>query len=179
MNFDWKKPLMLLAIVAALIGSGCGGDDDGEAEDGATTTEPTGEALSADEYATRLGEILEPLGTELQEIGTATSQGAGNEDAIDGVSQASETLQGSIDELSAIVPPEEAADAHESIVSSLQGFKDAADEFASVDPGDEEAVAAALTGLQDAVVTFQTSFQEAITQLGEAGIEPPAPSGAG
>ncbi len=180
MNFDWKKPFLLLVIIAALVATGCGGDDSNDGGDtsasstSSSTTEASGDPLSAEDYSAKLGEILQPLGTDLQDIGSATSAGSTNQDAVDGVSEASDRLQSSIDELSAIVPPEEAADAHEALVSSLQGFKDAADEFAAADPDDDEAITGAVTDLQDAVLTFQTDFQDAISQIQAAGVKPPS-----
>lgn len=175
MNFDWKKPLLVLGLMLALVVAGCGGDDDDGDGDSTSSGEPsaeqaTGDPLSADEYASELTGILAPLGTELQEIGTATSEGSSNQDAIDGVSNASERLQTSINDLLGLVPPEDAADAHADLVASLEGFKDAADEFASTDPDDEEAITGQVTDLQDAVLTFQTDFEAAITGLAEAGV---------
>lgn len=171
MNFDLRKPLALFVMLIALVVAGCGGDD-GEEE----TTETETEALSAEEYEQELGDILAPLGTELQEIGAATQAGTSDEDAVAGVEEASATLDGAIGDLSAIEPPEEAAEGHDMLITSLEAFKGAADDFAATDLEDMAAVQEALTAFQESVITFQEDFQAGATQLQEAGIEPQSPT---
>lgn len=158
MNLNPRLPLILLAALAALLVAGCGED------------EP--EPLSQEEYTAKLQEILAPLATELQDIGAATSAGSTNQDAIDGVTEASDSLQRGIDELNAIEAPATAEDANQALIASLESFRNAADTFAETDPEDEQALQAAATELQSSVMSFQEDFQDAIVQLEEAGIEP-------
>jgi len=172
MNFVWKQVLVALAVLAALVVGGCGGDDESDGGD-----EPEAEALSVEEYEQRLPEVLSPLVGDLQEIGATITAGGSNEAAIEGASNASETIQTGIDGLDAIEPPEEATEAHEGLVTSLEAFRDAADEFAAIDPADEPAVEEGAATFMEAGLTFQEEFQAAADQLQEAGIEPQAPPG--
>lgn len=171
MTLLFKNPLLLLIVLVALVVAGCGGGDEDEEE----TTEPA--ALSVEEYEQRLPEVLSPLVGELQEIGATITAGGSNEAAIEGASNASETIQTGIDGLDAIEPPEEATEAHEGLVTSLEAFRDAADEFAAIDPADEPAVEEGAATFMEAGLTFQEEFQAAADQLQEAGIEPQAPPG--
>ncbi|MEJ7876714.1 MAG: hypothetical protein WKF62_08640 [Solirubrobacterales bacterium] len=170
MSFEPKKFLVLLAMIAALLVAGCGGDDEGDSGESSSSGEP----LSEEDYAVELGEVLEPLGTELEEVGAATSSGT-DEEAVEGVSSVSDSLESSISDLEGITPPENVADAHEAMIASLGEFQEAADEFASTDPSDQPALQDAEVALQESAGTFQTNFASAISEIQSAGIEPPTP----
>ena len=104
--------LPALVATALIVGAGCGGGDDNGGSD----------QLSKDEYAQKLKDTLEPLGTELQGIGDQVRQAGSAQELADSVKSAEDQIQRSIDELKSIQPPSEAESANDALVSALDTF---------------------------------------------------------
>ena len=167
MNFDLRKLLVLLAAVAALVAGGCGGDDD-ESSDG-------GEPLSADAYETEIQGILQTFGEESVAIGGELQSATSADDLAAGVGELDTLTQTAVDDLNAIEPPEDAADAHETLTTALEGYlEDTGSLVEVVDSGDDQAIQAAGVEFQEAAVEVQSDIAEALQQLEDAGIEPPS-----
>lgn len=167
MNFDLRKLLVLFAAIAALIAGGCGGDDEGDSGGG-------GEALSEEDYASEINEILTTFGEESISLGTELSSAASPDELRSGVDDLSGLTQTAVDDLNAIEPPEEAAEAHETLTSALEGYLEDIDTLASAVETDDPAEAQeAALAFQEAAVEVQSDLADAATQLQEAGIEAP------
>lgn len=113
MNFVWKQVLIALAVLAALVVGGCGGDDESDGGD-----EPEAEALSVEEYTTETDEVLMTFGEESISLGTELQSAETAEEAQAGVGELDTVTQTAVDDLNAIEPPEEAAEGHESLVTA-------------------------------------------------------------
>lgn len=155
----------LLAVLAAVIVAGCGGD--GSSEDPASS-----EPLSADAYETEVNGILGPLGAELQTTGAALTE-AGNDPAAvaEGLTEVEGVLEEGIGQLEEITPPEEAQEGHENLIAAFEGFRSSLGELREVaEAGDQAELQAAAQELAGAQVDFQEQLQEGLSQLDEAGI---------
>jgi multidrug resistance efflux pump len=171
-----RIPLIILALVGLIAVAGCGGDDDSSSE-----TSDSGEALSSEEYSTQASEILTTFGTEFQSLGTEISASQNEEDFTAAVDEAEATIQSTIEEYSALVPPEEAQEGHDQVVAALESFSTSltgvSDAAAS---GDQAALQEAALQLQEEATTFSTDLTEAGQSLEDAGITFPgsaAPTG--
>jgi hypothetical protein len=165
-------------LVAGALFAGCGDDEsDTSAENGETTEETA--ALSEDEYRTEVESVLTPLGEDLQRIGTDTSSQTTPEGVASGLGDAEEALQGGIEDLEAIQPPENLQEPHDRMIAALQEFEQAtATAREGAESGDIQAVA---TEYVEAATNFQTELLEVVQDFQDAGleIEPGASSGDG
>lgn len=168
MHFDLKRKTALVAATAALAIAGCGGDDD----DGGDS----GEALSAEDYATEIESILTTFGEESIALGTELSSAQTPEELRSGVADLQALTQTAVDDLNAITPPEDAAEGHDTLTGALEGYLDDIETLASaVESDDPQEAEDAALAFQEAAVDVQSELGEAASQLEEAGIE--APSG--
>ena len=174
MNFVWKQVLVALAVLAALVVGGCGGDDESDGGD-----EPEAEALSVEEYTTETDEVLMTFGEESISLGTELQSAETAEEAQAGVEELDTLTQTAVDDLNAIEPPEEAAEGHESLVTALEGYlADIETLGEGLSSDDPQAVQEAVLAFQEAGQTVIADLQTAAEQLQEAGIAPPE-AGAG
>ena len=160
----------MLALVAALLVAGCGGDDEGD--------EGSAEPVSEEEYATEIGDILTGFGEESINLASSLAEAQSTDELLSGVEELSDLTETSVDELTAIEPPEEASEGHETLTTALEGYLDDLNNLSTAleDAGDDpQAVQDAALEFQEAATSVQTDLQEAATQLQEAGIEPPTP----
>lgn len=176
-----KITLALLAAIALIGAAGCG-DDDGDDTSSEETTETT-EALSNEEYATEVQDVLLSFGESFSALGTEIQQAKSEEDFSALVGEAESEIQTTIDDFSAITPPEDAQEAHDQILAALEGFAgNLTDVSEAVESGDQTALTDAATELQSAALDFQDELTQAAQSLSEAGIEfegAPAPTTGG
>ena len=159
MHFDLKRTTALVVATAALAIAGCGGDD----------------ALSEEEYANEVGDILTTFGEESISLGTELSSATTPEELQTGVDDLQGLTQTAVDDLSAIEPPEDASEGHDTLVGALQGYLDDINTLAdAVDTDDPKEAQEAALQFQEAAVDVQSELAEAASQLEEAGIEPPS-----
>ena len=153
--------LVFATLATGLLVAGCGGDDD----DG-------GGELTAEEYATEVRGVMEPLGEELQALGDVTRESANADELAGNLSDAEDLLAGSVEELEALEPPEEAAGAHDAVVAALADFQAATADFREeVEATDGQVGAEAQQAFQQAAVQLQTDLTDAVSQLQEAGVD--------
>lgn len=161
MHFDLKRKTALVAATATLAIAGCGGDD----------------ALSEDEYATEVGDILTTFGEESISLGTEMSSATTPEELQTGVDDLQSLTQTAVDDLNEIEPPEDAAEGHETLTGALEGYLGDINTLAdAVDTDDPKAAQDAALEFQQAAVDVQSELAEAASQLEDAGINPPSES---
>lgn len=159
--FRISSLIAMIAVLAALVG--CGGD---------SADESGGEPLSTSEYEQQVTDVLAPVGPALQKIGESTSQAGTPEEAAEGVGEAEEILGDAVADLDAIEPPEEVADAHDQMITAIEGFEAAAADFREVaEGGDEQEALEAAPDFVAAATEFQTELQDVTTQFQDAGIQ--------
>ena len=168
MNFDLKRKTALLVATAALAIAGCGGDDD-SGDDGG------GEALSESDYAAEIQSILTTFGEESISLGTELQSATTPDELRSGVDDLQALTQTAVDDLSAIEPPEAAAEGHETLTGALEGYLSDIETLASaVESDDPQAAQDAALQFQKAAVDVQSDLAEAATQLQDAGIDAPS-----
>jgi ABC-type transporter Mla subunit MlaD len=158
-----KLMLALLTLAAtALIAAGCGGDDGGDG----------GGELSKEDYAGEVRDVLEPLGTELQEIGDVVRESSDAEELADNVRTAEDEIQGAVDDLESIEPPSEAQGAHDLLVGALNRFNDALKALSDAADSEEvERIVSTAQELPPAVGELRDELEEVREALGNAGID--------
>jgi len=168
MNFDLRKLLVLFAAMTALLVGGCGGDDgDSGGDDG-------GDPLSEEDYANEINDVLTTFGEESITLGGELAASTSPEELRSGVGDLSGLTQSAVDDLNGIEPPEEATEAHETLTSALEGYLEDIETLAdAVESDDPTAAQDAALEFQESAVDVQADLAEAVTQLEEAGIEPP------
>jgi hypothetical protein len=150
-----RAVLVAMAATALIAGAGCGGGGDGNQQ-----------------YADDVSAVLEPLGTDLQQIGEDVTGSAGAQQLADSVGKAEDEIRGAIDELKAIDPPSEVEDAHQALTSALDTFNAALGKLSdAAASGDPAQILSAATTLPAAVGALQTSLESVKAQLEDAGID--------
>jgi hypothetical protein len=167
MNLDLKKLIALFAALAALVVAGCGSDDEGDSGGG--------DPLSEEDYATEINDILTTFGEESITLGTELSSAASPEELQSGVDDLSGLTATAVEDLNGIEPPEEAAEAHETLTGALEGYLEDIETLASaVETDDPAAAQEAALEFQEAAVDVQSELADASEQLQEAGIQAPS-----
>lgn len=182
-----KTALALLALVGLIAVAGCGGGDDSTSTDStATSTESTStDATSAatdstatsadpaaDEYGQQLTQIIGDFGTNFQALGPKIQSSSNPQEFNQLLGQAESGIQGTIDDLKALDPPEGAQEGQDMLIAAFEGYaaklKAAGD---AVSSGDQKAVKQATSELQAGVGTFQSDLQSAVQSLQDAGVQ--------
>jgi hypothetical protein len=179
-----RIPLIVLALVGLIALAGCGDDDSTTSDesttessttatDESTTTEASGEALSAEDYSAEITVILGDFGTSFTELGSEITASQDDPEKAAGLFDEAETeIQGAIDDLSALTPPEEAQEGHDQLIAALEDFSSKLTDVSNAaDSGDEAGLLQAATDLQAAAGDFQTQFTKALTTLSKAGVD--------
>jgi hypothetical protein len=146
---------LAVAIVASAILAGCG-------------------ELTAEEYQGEVAGILEPLFSELEEIGHEAATKRSAEELVPDLDRAAGAIDGAVDDLEGIDPPAELEEPHRALVDALSAFGAAVTSAGeAAQAGDEQAIA---TELPEAAREFQTRFAEVTEDYEAAGVEfgPPA-----
>ncbi len=160
-----KIPLLVLALIGLIAVAGCGDDD------GGSSSESSGEALSAEDYEVQAREVLTSFGEAFTGLGTQISQSSSPEEFSGFVDDAEAEIQTAIDDFGAIEPPEEAQEGHDQILAALENFSSGLTDVSdAADAGDKAALQEAATALQQAGLDFQTQIEEADQSLKDAGI---------
>jgi DNA repair exonuclease SbcCD ATPase subunit len=157
--------LLLLALAAtALVAAGCGDDDGGDSGSNG--------ALSNEDYASEVRDVLEPLGSELQRIGDTVRASESQQELADSVRSAEDRLQQSIDELESLEPPSDAEAAHQELIGALTDFQGSLNELSSAaDAEDTAEVIQSASRLPGAAQELQSRLNEVRQQLEDAGID--------
>lgn len=118
--------LPLATVLAAGLVGACGGDDPsgGSAANASGPEGGDATALSSEEYAREVEEVLEPLGPDLASLGDAISGSADAAALAEGIGEAQAELAGGAENLAAITPPEAVERIHEDLVAAIRGFAD-------------------------------------------------------
>ena len=120
--------------------------------------------------------VLTTFGEESVNLGTELAGSSSPEDLEAGVGSLDEVTQTAVDDLNSIEPPGEAAEAHETLTSALEGYLDDIGTLASdLDGASPEETQQAAVDFQESAAEVQTNLAEAAQQLQDAGIEAPAP----
>lgn len=169
MHFDLKRKAALIAAAAALAIAGCGGDDDGNGDGG--------DALSEEEYASEIQDVLTTFGEESISLGTELSNATSPDELRSGVDDLQALTQTAVDELTSITPPEAATEGHETLTGALEGYLSDIEALGeAVQSDDPQAAQDAALEFQEAAVDVQSELAEAASQLEDAGIEAPSES---
>jgi hypothetical protein len=159
--------LFALLLAGALLLAACGGEDDKE------------------QYAEDVQGVLDPLGDELQTLGTelqGVDSPAGFAAALQGVE---DRIDESVAELESIDPPEDVTEIHADLISALETFNASLEGVRESADDGRQALQAAAADLPVAALEFQRQMTEVTQRARDAGVpvEPegvgPAPSGEG
>jgi hypothetical protein len=150
-------PILLLAGALATLAliAGCGGDD----------------GVSPEEYSDEIQQVLEPLGSELQTLGSEV-QGVRDADAFAAaITDVQETLEQGIGELEAIEPPSDAEAAHDDMIAAFESFRESLGGVReAAEEGDVDALQEAAAQLPQAALDFQSELSDVTERLEEAGV---------
>jgi hypothetical protein len=169
-----RRSILVLAALAALLMlvAGCGGDDGGG-------------ALSKEEYSTQVGEIGDTLQAAFADIAkkaesiSAADVGSLSEagDLLDElavvVEDGAAALQDAADELDAITPPDDAADANQGLAAGLSALSQQfTDLQAALEGGSFAEIAELAKGIQEiATSEAGTQVSDAIESLKAKGYD--------
>lgn len=153
-------------VMAGALLAGCGGDDS-ESDAGAPPEET--EALSEEDYRTEVEGVLTPLGEELQTIGAETSGQTTPEGVAQGLADTEAALQGGVDDLEAIQPPENLQEPHDRMIAAIEEFLQATTQAREgAESGDLQAVA---TDYVTAATNFQQELMSVLQDFEDAGLD--------
>jgi len=153
-----RIPILLIAfaLVAGLL-AGCGGD-------------------SKEEYANDVSEVLDPLGAELQTLGTEASSATSPDQLVPPLTDAEDSLTAAVDDLEAIDPPEDVADIHEDLITSIEELlAPLTSTREAAEAGDSQAAQAEAQAFFQASLDFQTEIQDITQRAEDAGVPVDAP----
>ena len=178
---------LVLAIAGLIALSGCGDDESTTTAADTTSesteaTEPADEEVSStsedpdagasSEYGKELTTILGDFAQSFQEQGAALQGTTDPAQLADGIDSLEDTLETTIDDLSALDVPEEAQEGHDEIVASFENLSSKlADVSDAVDSDDAQAATKAASALQASVADFTEQFTAGLTKVAGAGIE--------
>jgi hypothetical protein len=111
-----------------------------------------------DEYAADVKDIVQPVGSKLQNLGSQL-QGQGSvQDKVADLEEAETTVNGAADDLEALSPPEDVKDEHDEYVSTLRTLADDIGAVTqAVEDQDQAAAQQALTKLQETTQQVQSA----------------------
>jgi TolA-binding protein len=177
-----KITLMLLALVGLLVVAGCGGGgDESSSSSSSTATESTSSTATdstststdaaASDYSQQLTQILSQSLSSLQSLSTIQSVKTPEEFSAK-IDDAQKQIQGTIDDLKALTPPEGAQEAQDELVAAYENFNEKLGAVGdAVASGDASAVTKAATELTQAGQDFQQQVTEAGQKFQQAGVQ--------
>jgi hypothetical protein len=131
-----RSPLLVLLMLVALVGAGCGGDDGGGA----------GKTTSNEDYGKQLAQAGQTLQKTFSDIGDES--GSSSTQIANRLDQAAKAIDDSVKDFQAITPPPAAKAAHAKIISGLQDIADVCRQGAdAARKKDSAGLAKALKGL--------------------------------
>jgi soluble cytochrome b562 len=143
------------ALLALFLIAGCGGDD----------------GISPEEYSQEIQDVLEPLGTELQTLGSEVQQVRDADAFASAITDVQDTLEQGISDLEAIDPPEDAEDAHADMIAAFESFNESLDGVReAAEEGDVQALQNAASQLPQAALDFQSDLSDVTQRLEDAGV---------
>ena len=150
------RALLLAAAATALIagGAGCGGGGENE------------------EYADEIQGVVEPLDSELREIGDTVTGSRSIEEVAKAVNAFEAEIAETVNELEAIDPPPDVEQAHELLIGAFAAFNRAVMRLSqAAESGSATAIIATAEQLQAATRRLRTQLGETEQRLQDAGIE--------
>jgi hypothetical protein len=158
-----RKNLLVALMAAAALAAGCDDDDGG--------------ALSDEEYTKQVQAILTTFADESTRLGAVMQQASTAEEFEAPVADLHDVVEGNVDDLEAIDPPEEAAEGHEAMTSAMTDYEgNIADLLEVVEGGETAAIRTAVAEFGDQAGPSQTAISEAREQLETAGFEVGVPA---
>lgn len=150
-----RQPLALIGVLAVLVLPACGGE----------------EAPSADEYEEQTEAALQTI-LDLDELSAPLANPESVDQYVTGVREIAAKIEGSVDELKGIDPPQDVASLHEELVTAVESYGAA---FAPVadaaEARDEEALQSSAEELKAAAAAFQETGAQLDEQFRDEGIE--------
>jgi hypothetical protein len=175
-----KITLMLLALVGLLVVAGCGGGSDSSSSSSSTATDTSSTATestststdaAAGDYGQQLTQILTDSLASLQSLSTIQSVKTPEEFSAK-IDDAQQQIQGTIDDLKALTPPEGAQEAQDQLISAYENFNEKLGAVGdAVSSGDASAVQKAAAELTQAGQDFQQQVTEAGQMFQQAGVQ--------
>jgi hypothetical protein len=159
------RPLLLIALLTLLL-AGCGGSDGGDEPTGGTTTQEQTEALEPDEYVDELNAAQDEFVTAAGKLNLADP--GSPEDFADSIESLGASADSLVSDLEALTPPEEVADLHDKLVSSMRDYsKTISDNVEGLRSGDKAQIQSAATKIGEASTSFSTTFQSTVTDIND------------
>ncbi|HEU0303171.1 MAG TPA: hypothetical protein VFR32_01185 [Gaiellaceae bacterium] len=134
-----KAAILLACVLGVVVLAGCG-NGGGSAD---------GEALSKEEYEQQMQALQEDLGATADELSQAFSDPSDIEGMADGLNQAADLMDEASQALAEIVPPEDVADAHQTMVDKSAAAAEKLREFS------DTVANSTLAELQEKLLEFQ------------------------
>ena len=156
----WARRAGAVALAgAALVASGCGGDDE-SAEDA--------EQAAREEYVADVREALEPITTQSQVLIGEAAQARSLQDLAKPLDQMERVYEDAAGDLSELDPPDEVADQHAELIDAHQDIaRAAAQAERAAAQGDREG----LDEFRRAGVEYSERAEEIGAQFAEQGID--------
>jgi hypothetical protein len=176
-----KIILMLMAVVGLLAVAGCGSSDDDSTGDTSATTDTTATDTTAtdttatdsdsSDYAQQLTSILSDSLASLQSLSSIQSVKTPDEFSAK-IDDAQQQIQGTIDDLKALTPPEGAQEAQDQLIAAYENFNEKLGAVGdAVSSGDASAVTKAAAELTQAGQDFQQEVTDAGQKFDAAGVQ--------
>jgi len=125
-----------------------------------------------EDYAKEVESVLEPLGAELQTLGTELSAATNEAGLVDGLSAAETEIDNAVTELEAIDVPGDVEQVNQDLITAIAGF---GDELARVRDAAESGNAASLQTLALALPQVADDFQKELSRIQQAAIDAGVP----
>lgn len=153
-----KRSAILIATLAVVGGmAGCGGGGSDE--------------LSADEYSQKLEDVLTPLGSSLQQLGSEASASTSKDELGKAIQGGEDAVQSALDDLDGVEPPSEASDANDELKSALSDYEDSLQETDDVVAnGSDQEIAAQVQQFKTDSATFVSTLAQIQQELDDAGV---------
>jgi hypothetical protein len=140
------------AMLALGLVAGCGSDD-------------------KEEYADEVQGVLEPLGEDLQALGTEVSSVESPEAFAEAISNVQDTLNQGVSDLESIDPPEDVTDVHADLIAAFESFNTSLDGVReAAEDGNVRQLQSAAAELPTAALEFQQQLNDVTERAKEAGV---------
>jgi uncharacterized membrane protein len=152
--------ILLACLLGVVVMAGCGGGGGGG----------NGTALSKEDYEAAMQELQTDLEASANELQSAFSDTTDIDAMSDGLNQTADLMSEASQNLDEIEPPEDVADAHQTMVDQSAAAADKLSEFA------DTVANASLADLQDTLAEFQNfeefaALEQAVSDIEAAGYD--------
>ncbi len=151
--------ILLACLLGVVVMAGCGGGDGGN-----------GGAVSKEDYEAAMQSLQADLAASANELQEAFSDPTDIDAMSDGLSQTADLMSEASQNLDEIEPPEDVADAHQTMIDQSAAAADRLSEFA------DTVANASLADVQDTLAEFQdfdefAALEEAVNDIEAAGYD--------